>query len=229
MTTHKDIFKHAILALSILLVSLTGIAVASSLGVTTDKSVQSIETSAKAISGIPVIGVPTCTNVSPALIISYEDTSADGPIFQNQANQDFARFVLHAECKLKLNGLVIYNKEPNLFPSEITAYKIFKGYGNPGSTLPMLGTVGGAGSFPMTVTFFSPVVMNKDETIMITVRGNVATVPAGKHSQTCIDAGLTMGANFLTDAFGNILSGALNTFPALVEGHATCGDRQPIN
>lgn len=172
-------------------------------------------------------GRKTCSNILPALIISYEATSSDGPISQNQNNQDLGRFVLHANCKLKLEGLAIFNKEWNFGNLDINTYYVYKGFG-----APLLGSASGITGSSMTIiNFNTPLIMNKEETVMITIKGDVGTVSPGNKSQVCIDAGVMSGSslNFLKDWGGNIINGPMNTFPSIpIVGHATCADIQEV-
>jgi hypothetical protein len=133
----------------------------------------STATGLKCANYIALASPTTCAQVVPALIVSYENTSSDGPLIGTNGNwQDLGRFVLHARCNLTINRIGIGNE--NILDPIFEEIGIFDGYGNTTSALPLLGGVNASNngsSNPIVLT--QPIQMTAGQTKMITVGGNL--------------------------------------------------------
>jgi|GEM_PF-2464319 len=114
----------------------------------------------------------TCEDVVPGLTVSYENTSSDGPIFlSEEAPQKLGRFVLHADCDLKIKHIFISNANSPL-ENMFSDYYVYHLYGLQGTSYGEL--LASASAQPDgEISFPDYLEMEAGDTTMIEIRGEI--------------------------------------------------------
>lgn len=169
-----------------------------------------------------------CAN-QKSMIIAYEDTSSDGPIFAGEDKEELGRFWIYPTCNISIDGINLDNKARNTQNTQwiddtTQVHKIYvhTGFANSPSQLPVLGTiinsVGGK-----RVTFSQPLQLFANQPQRITISGDIDTNASGT-AQVCF-----VSPNGIKDSgTGSYLMQPNYTDTNKFLGYFTCADRQEV-